>query len=954
MKSLMSKPIAILATDRAQSVMAFAAVPKDSDSQEGEYDEEEDHKHIRSRSLDILRRSKRRSRSVDMMMASEVEPPRSPTSPGAKGLVDGSGPSAFARLSVGRVSALTRSPSTPTTARPGRRSVDPDLDPHPRYPHGPIMKQTPPASPSPEFTLSPASEIARAWARSQKQKPKDQNDGDAPDLTVVDGIDANTAIEIGEAVTSSTIPQTAFAVLDSGDNRPLDALANGSITYTPMSPVLFADGHLRRRRLSSDQGSPLIIQNARGSNNGEITQSPEGEDFAWEKNGDEISSPSPFPSGVQSETVVSRHSTKDGRVDASHSVTATMREVSRRITGAFVGLGKEKKPTVARAALERPPTSLTIPSFIPLPNHSDTTTSPPSSFSVKPVPKASLSHDLRETSFSRTQTGTRSKLDTNQGITRELKNELPSGEQCLQLHDHPLSLTRPLLNPYPTAEFGQLERHTPLHFSLSSSSTTTSVSRNHRRGVSMQPPPLDMPGWLLPISSSKHASDHDDLQHVQELTLSRQTSTGSHWTTVTSPLSPAHSDHGRIPPPRSNTPNTLKKRSKPNLRKKPSTSMVAPVGVSPQQQQQHHHYATATQVPALEEVEGGGVAVTTTTTMASGGQGTGGKLRGLVKKLSSGALRRSSSQSDKSHSPPLPRESHGAATSTASSAGYIPPVPQIPKDFELILDPEAYFAERSRMREERVDYSDAESVPSTSACHNATLKVPGSSSQVSSRRSSFLGRKEQIASAEQQSMPSSLPSSLKSRLRVETELVPIPQRSSSMAPPQRQQQSSTQGAYSFPKRPNLKTDLSGSSNSQSTGTDHFGSATATGYRSSSPSISSTDLHIHRLYAAAASAAFEQRGSLSSHSHEMGSSYPQSLIAQPIMPPKDLYQHGEDEAAILRRQQNKESSSSRTLPRKKSFNPPSGSSQPSQSENPSPTTPPPLLSPLVCENFSNCY
>lgn len=1046
----MSKPTAIpVSLDRAQSVMAFAAVPKDTDTHS---DSDEDHGHIRSRSLDILRRSKRRSRSVDMMMA-EAEPHTTPRSSWHQRVITAAAdrPTSFTRSSVTR-ELLARSPSTPTTARPrpGQRAGDPvypAADNVVDFDQGPIPESdlAPPSSSpgtgaapvatpkywherregndsaklgSPEISLSPASAIALAWTESQKRAAAAAANQQSIGLVVVgDGLE-NGREE--EPTSSSTIPRSAFAARDSDYDE----------NDTPMSPILFANtDRLRRRRGASDQWSPLIVQSPQGD---DIQSPQQGEDYieedirgvssniAEKRVRDPSWSPLPLPSASaivdprSESSPVSRLSAgRGGTAGAADKtqhlgVAATMREVSRRFTGALVGLGKEKK----RLAHSSNPTS--IPLFVP--NSEPVTSLPPSSFSLKPVPKASLSHDSQALSFSRTSTS------PSQGTTsrRQLfKNKSISDDLSARVHDHhhhhqqQQELQAPRLDSfaYPTTtttEFGQFRRtHTPLHFSISTSSIT-SVGRREQSEVAAattppikptldtttttmplsHPPTSAMPGWLLPISGSNQApSDHEDA-HAQELTLSRQTSTGSHWTGVPSPLSPANSErerYGRIPPPRSNTPNTLKKRSKPSLRKKPSLSSAAaaaavaspPDVAVPTFAGSHHQRreAMATTPPHTQLTTSASAIVeerdATSSVVNSGGGpagGGGGKLRGLVKKLSSGALRRSSSQSDKSNnnSPSHSRErtpgvGGSAATGAGASGGgasakFVPPVPQIPKDFELILDAEAYFAERAR---DKLDISDAESIPSTNAGHrttttSATLKVPGSSSQVSSRRSSLLGRREQPTQLAVDIPPSSF-SSQKSRLRVDTEVLDrgisgAKNTSGSVLPQRRtpQQQPSAQGgAVSFPRRPNMAGDHSGSSNSQSTGTDHFGS----GYRSSSPSLSSADAHLYRLYAAAASANFEERASsLSSHSHEMTSSYAQSLLAQPIMHPKDLYQRGEDEAAILRRQQQqqREPSNSRPPPRKRSLNtinaPPT--TQKVQSEEPSPKTPPPILSPLL--------
>ena len=977
MKRLMSKPTAIQVPDRAHSAMAFASIPTDTESMDCEQDEEEEHLHVRSRSLDILRRSKRRSRSVDLMMTASRpsdQPDLVQLSPNES---IGSGPTSFhAAWHQSSTRGLTRSPSTPTTARPAvgprsrpeARSAEPGPSPNPKFSSSPpkylqdrseahnakhsqhasaAATASPMPSPAGLLNLSPASVIALAWTESQKRANRDISQ-------------RNKGKE----------PTASFAAHD------IDAA-----TYTSISPVLFADADLvRRRRSVSDQYPSLIVHSA--NDEGVFTQSPQEEvdpvmiTSIPEKKRDHAASPSPSPSpsALRSETVVSRLSIKGGRVDNTRSVSATMREVSRRFTGAFVGLGKEKKQ------INQPSTSFSTSPFIP--NSEPMGSTPPSSFNAKPVSKASLSHDLRARSFSRTRS--KSKSDTGKGCMFEFKMDQIESELYPQLHDQPFSLSH-----HPT-EFGQLEQHTPLQTGINTYSGTSLTRRDHppETQVAITPiphlPPLEMPGWLLPVSAHRNPSDSED-HHSQELILSRQTSTGSHLTSAaTSPRSPAHSEqghgHGKMitTPTRSSsiTPNTLKKRSRPNLRKPPSSFALvspelapafAPGGMAPllmnPRPEQHSTTMTVTTTTTTlhrhPQVQATALQQHTEEAASSSsgqGQGAGGKLRGLVKKLSSGALRRSASQSDKANnSPPLlnMREGHShghghGGGGTSSFAELPPPVPQIPKDFEMILDVDAYFAERAKLREERVDSSDGESAPGTGP--TTTLRVPGMRSQVSSRRSSLLGRKEQTIAAAPPAtdVPSSLPSSFQSRLRVDTEVdmfASTKRTSASLPPPRRHQQTPTQppGAYAFPKRStNAMTDHGSSGYSQ---TEHFGLE----YRSSSPSLSSADLHVHRLYAAAASSSFEKRTSLSSHSHshELASVHSHTLIAQPIMAPKELFQHGEDEAAMLRRLQNKDNSGNRGVSKRRSFNQPGGTSANHSAEQSPITPPPPLLSPLVC-------
>jgi len=368
--------------------------------------------------------------------------------------------------------------------------------------------------------------------------------------------------------------------------------------------------------------------------------------------------------------------------------------------------------------------------------------------------------------------------------------------------------------------------------------------------------------------------------------------------------------------PRSTTPNTLKKRSRGHLRKKLSSSSLSslssvfvPVGsdsnISEKRMQEQ-----ARDAHTIMSMSGMTPALTPTASILDSSEeypfSAAGKLRGLVRKLSSGALRRCSPQSDKIRTLGRTSTSSGSAGSLNGhwEKAFVPPVPPLPKDFELIVDPEAYLAERSRRREERVDSED----DNESAAHSSRLtpqRMFGSSlkaSRVSSRRSSPIppslhGQAEPIPPtsrlhtySESPLSKSSLPLPTSPPHRVGTEPIPVDITAHSI-PPSR---------YVFPERPRPKQDLSSSVGSTSysiSGTDHV----MTEYRTSSPTPSSPDLSSNRNLGAN----HDDMASLSSH--DMGSSsLSHSMIAHPIMAPKELYRHWEDEAATLRiRQQAKE-------------------------------------------------
>lgn len=392
----------------------------------------------------------------------------------------------------------------------------------------------------------------------------------------------------------------------------------------------------------------------------------------------------------------------------------------------------------------------------------------------------------------------------------------------------------------------------------------------------------------------------------------------SHWEHV--PI-PAH--FPQAPSQRAHTPNTLKKRSRGSLRKKSSSSAFVPaIG----NEDVTAHVFTSPSTP------------TTTTLQEEDNPSSlppAGKLRGLVRKLSSGALKRPSSTSEKSRSSHHRKSPSSYTGSNHGHEGFggIPPVPPLPKDFELITDPDAYFAERARRREERID-SDNDS-----AAHSSGLSrhhMLGLGSQKSSRRSSLArttdyGHSEPALSTVSHTYTSveAFPKQLK---RAGTE--PIPYDHLQL---HSQSFSGQATRYVFPKRPRPKQELSSSFGSTSysvSGTDH--------HRSLPPSPSSPDLRTLPFLSTSNNRLRGNDSKISLESHEMGSSQAHSLIAQPSMPAKDLYRHGEEEVGVLRSRQQVQQQAKEPGPTRKA----SAGLQTSHDAERSPFSPPPKISPTV--------
>ena len=868
MKRLMSKPTAISNPDRSQSVAAFVPLPpSDTDDSKST----EDHLAIRSRSLDILRKTKRRSRSVDLSPndgAPSSHPVPSPDSSLHQMTTESTAQTptfSAARSSavMERVRGLTRSPSTPTTARPAVPTLSIHHNKRESYlGASPDRGHSFPGSP-----LSPASLIALAWIESQKR--------------------ANPSTPIRDVATNPNAPQSEFVT---------------TTRFNAASPAVFADPN-ESSSATDLSASPVVV------NSPEEGEESDEEDaftpWAFAQQGTMV------PLSRPATRNASHRSTEGGRHGSKLRVAAAVREVSRQLSGAF---GRKDRKNEKPCAERFPIGSL---SMGPLAPNLETNASPPSPFSAKRVSKAPKSHE-RPRSLA---------LSHFMGV---VKNEtLPIG-QSSQTHDQPLVADRQgAPSPGPnslTGDLGLLDR------ARLSIYNTISFEAGLPERDARQNSTSEMPNWPL-LRSRRPTIDENE----PGPTFLRQTSSRLGF----SPLSPMNSERGSVAiPARSDHPSVPKKRSFASLRTKPSFSALVSLGGTSAEGTgsvgYHSPYVLSSTIAA------------STASFQNQNEGTanGGRLRGLVKKLSSGTLGRIAAQSDKSRSSPAGVGARGydspASRDTRGPVGEnVPPVPQIPKDFELIVDADAYFAERARARTEEKLELDDDSVLMGQAGWGPNAAM--GSSQMSSRRSSFLGQ------APREHMPvdaASLSSSLNSRLRIDTDLdrVASSSKESSAPVPGYRQPPPTQNIYAFPRRPGMHMEHSSSGHSY----------TAAGYRSSSPSLSSTDLHSGKQsYTAATTStavpgSYEEKGSLSSHSHEMASSHLHS-IARPIMAPKDLYQHGEDEAAALRRQHSREADGSATFPlRIKRFGFAMPLDRATSSQDHSPVTPPPpTLSPRVC-------
>jgi hypothetical protein len=756
-KRLMSKPPSLPIQDRAQSAMAFSVDPPDVDDSDSMED-------IRSNSLSILQRSKRRSRSVDILMSSHrMSTPLSPP----VGHSEVAKPLSKPRLTMPATPSYfhgsheARSPSTSGTVRQ-KSSLRPD----PRNSYLEIQRSSAeqqgdsqvvtslhPDSLSPSL-VTPASAIALAWTRSQKPLMSPAATKSQASPTHVDKLP----------------PALVSGVLDS------------SPTSSPTPALVSAVNQTAEKEFGPSGGS---------RNSAQVT-SIFGDD-------------DPFTTWKLAETAfvpsTSSHETIHASPSSPSTLGITMREFSRRLTGAFGRKEKTREKFISQHPFKHSPG--------PSVSHSIQSASSTSQ-TARTVSKASASLERPDTVSS---TANLSQMD------RVQPSQLASCHHPLQIPSASGSFA---INPVSDAADG-----------YDGNKDTQMSSWNNGR---------------------KQDIDGDEDQWVYSPKASQPL--------VTSPTSMTDStrDQGKTPPARAHTPNTLKKRSRGSLRSRPSISAPMPVvGGSRKGQYQSAPDATAQPLSQHNEVS------------TSSGGNTGGRFRELVRKLSSGNLKRPSSHNDKPCEEGL---TYSSPSRNRSREDFIPPVPPLPKDFELILDPEAYLAERAKRVDGKYD-SDGDSLP---ANNNVTHYAKPGSSQLSSRRSSPI--------------PSTMKRHVDPEISMDTPTKRSAQRNNT--DPNGIEKPKPRGAYMFPKRPAPKPELS--SSASNSGTDHVWPE----YRSSSPSPSSSDLHSTRR----AATSFDEFTSASSH--EMASSsQAHSLIGQPIRAPRELFRRVEEEAATLKSQRSRE-------------------------------------------------
>ncbi|KAG8757033.1 hypothetical protein FRC14_002443 [Serendipita sp. 396] len=833
MKRLLSKPTDV-APGRSRSVLSFSAAPLPSD---GDTDSVDDYLAIKSRSLDILRKSRRRSRSVDILADRGKERSRLSASPTTSRKNVGIGyDRSPTQYSVSRLSAPV-SPSFHPDDRPISTAPITQYDPNrssyhqeqiatptSEYTLTPCSPPEPPMTTTkPIFPMTPASAIALAWSQRH----------------------ATTSSNPAENVSSNSIsiPSTPAGL-------PSIQAEETQRSHTPvLSPNASPNGVLRSPspvRRNSRPSSVVVT---------ERNEYPYLEDDSfrtWM-----LADNTFVPATTEHDT-----SAPSSGVGGS-GVGATMRELSRKVTGAF---GRREKHREKR---EGPSQSQSY----------KTVSSPPSSFPVGKLRYAG----------SPLPTPAKSVTKAPQGppLASLSSQALPS----VTSHEHSGSFPRTLK----TEQLASASTSVP----LAHAHNDPSDSSNGGETTSTPMPPWGShsPVWNGGDSSKMAASPTTPFPPITPFPMTDQDVRRT--VSQTSIPKPA--------PVRSHTPNTLKKRSKGSLRPKASFPVIsAPIpiitgGETVSTPASHGNpspisdFATAPTSSANPPI---GPEDINTGPAASSNGGGGKLLRGLVRKLSSGALRRSPSQNRS-------QLQHGAfggngkgdtspesSTHGHSAGDLVPPVPPLPKDFELV-DTAAYLAERAKRMEE-----DAGSDEGSSGVHGArTPQVFPSSSQRSSRRSS------PIPSLPHRGTEPSLPTTAS-----ETPVRPpkrgytdppaltsntIPTASRNVPVP-----SNAMGTYVFPRRPKPMQELSSSQGSTSqswSGTDH--GHLGAGYRSSPPSPSSSDVH----YAIKTSGGHEDHA-MPIPIHETAPSRAQLLIGQPIIPPKELYQRGENEAATLRNRQ----------------------------------------------------
>lgn len=799
MKRLMSKPTAIALPERASSAMAFASTSGYRD----DANSMDDYQDIKSNSLDILRRSRRRSRSVDIMMN-------------------------YNRAMAGTSAAPSeRDPSSPLPARPGSRSRSSDN----RAVHS-SAPQSESSLVSPSSPVTPAAIIALAWMESQRRAAVAAGSiaGGQPSSS------SSTAVSMNGRITSTSsssptvrpISTRADDLAPSGSSHPQELTASVAMSDDDQR-ISFAAGS----RSSAEPEDPFVT---------------------WALAEQQLKSDK------------TQENVKRGS-GAGATVGATVKELSRRVLGL-----RDKSREKHKAASH---------------SHSYTFTStPPSSFSMgtalppasavgKLVSKAPLSAISRVSTHERSRSFPRATKTSSSPISPQLA------------HGH--------------------VSHSTLENGAALRTNGTVVLNDEETGS-----PAQMLPWSLPLPSNGDQDDPVMLQAHTPLVIPPHLSARSPNSDAMSPLPPT---------PRSHTPNTLKKRSRGNLRQKPSQSAIStpvPVGGDPTSP------SNTVVSPAGGPDEG-----------TSGSSG--GKLRGLVRKLSNGGLKRSA-RSQSLHIASPGGDISPATTSAHGHGGrdFIPPVPRIPKEFELIVDTEAYLAERAKQLERNDSDGD-------STAPHGTLTPQHAPSRKSSRCPSPVPLVQQRSRD-----PTPLISTVRIPRRADTE----PTQSVTLHPESKSLTlampvpDSSRGTYMFPKRPKPMQELSSSQGSTShsmSGTDH-GHATF-GYRSSSPSPSSSDMHYGRPPATS----LDETRSSTSHHHDTVPSRSHG-IGQAIVSPRELYRRGEDEAANIRSRQVKDVSTTRQhkVPRKPVIAIPSDQVRHADQAD---DVPPPTLSPELLPSLS---
>lgn len=354
------------------------------------------------------------------------------------------------------------------------------------------------------------------------------------------------------------------------------------------------------------------------------------------------------------------------------------------------------------------------------------------------------------------------------------------------------------------------------------------------------------------------------------------------------------------PPSRSTTPNTLKKRSRPHLRHKSSSTTP----ITPQHVQES--------VTPKEET------VSTTE-----------KLRGLVKKLSGGNLNRRSSSTDR----PI-RDLNAPSDSGHSHNEVVPPVPPLPKNFEIV-DPETYLTEKMR------GYDAPGESDNDSAMRGSRSFSQRDISARSSRRSSPV-RSIRPSHADS---TAAIQFQLSSRRLPRSATDPASSISDSVAT------SAPRSPFIQPRRAKSRqeTEISQSSNGSTrpTGKD----ANFRGYGSSMLSHSSSEIYSAQNFPSA-------RGDEGRIAVSYDVTTLASIVAQPIMPLNELYRRGEDEAASLRMRQQEPSQShpvrTRKISRPKQLSSEEDVHGDDTKEIYVSTSPPPAFSPLVSSLGVSAY